>query len=336
MLQVWVKWVNAHGGLSGHPVQVISADDQSNPSTNLSLTQQMVQQNHVVAFLDNTEPLTATANVNYLTQQGIPEVGGDLVSQTWNQYPIMFPQGTAINDLILNGINAAKLSGDSKLGLLYCVETPDCTNEYTQLFTNGGAQKAALNPVYSAQISLTQPDFTVECQQAQSAGVQILALGADANSLERLASNCNALGYHPQYFASSLEVVDSLKSDPLLNGLIAPIGDFPWFAGSTASSAAYLQAIQQYDPSLATSAGTSQMWAAGALLAQAIASLNGGAVTSANIIKALDTIQNNNLGGLAPPLSFTAGQPAPSASCYFVVQIKSGAWTAPKGDGPIC
>ena len=336
MLQVWAKWVNGHGGLSGHPVKVISADDGSNPSTTLSLTEQMVQQDHVVAFVDNVQPLTLNASLNYLQQQGIPVVGGDLLSETWNQSPILFPQGTAVDDLINNGIKATKLSGQTKLGFLYCVETPDCTNGYTQLFTKGGAAAAGLHPTYSAQFSLAQPDFTVECQQAQSAGVTILGLAGDANSLERMASNCNGLGFHPQYFAFALSVVDSLKSDPNLNGLIAPVGDFPWFAGSTPASAAYLQAVQQYDPSLATSAGTSQMWTAGALLGQAITNLNGATPTSANIIKGLDAIQNNTLGGLAPPLSFTAGQPAPRASCYFVVQIKNGAWTAPEGNAPVC
>lgn len=336
MLQVWAKWINTHGGLSGHPVKVISADDGANPSTNLSLTEQMVQQDHVVAFLDDIEPLTATANLNYLRQQGIPEVGGDMVSTTWNQSPIMFPQGTAINDLAHNGVRAARLSGLTKFGLLYCVETPDCTNAYQQIGPGGGAQAAGLDLVYSAQISLAQPDFTEECQQAQAHGVQILALGADADSLERLANSCNGLGYHPQYFAFSLEVVDGLKSDRLLNGTIAPVEDFPWFQSNNASEAAYLQAVQTYDPALQTSAGTSQMWTAGALLGQAISNVGGLPLTSANLIKGLDAIKNNSLGGLAPPLTFAAGQPAPAAPCYFVVQIKNGAWTTPKGSAPVC
>jgi branched-chain amino acid transport system substrate-binding protein len=337
MLQVWAKWVNAHGGLSGHPVQVISADDGANPSTSLSLTQQMVQQNHVVAFLDNVQPLTLTASLNYLQQQGIPVVGGDVASPTWNQNSILFPQGTEIDHLYDNGMGeVGKITGKTKLGVLYCVETPDCTNAYTALFQNGGAKAAGLDPTYSAQVSLTQPDFTVECQQAQSAGVQILLGAVDADSLQRLARNCNSLGYDPQYVAFSLVVVNGLKSDPNLNGLLAPTPNFPWFDGSTPATAQYLQAVQQYDPTLETSAGTAAMWAAGALLAQAVANLNGAAPTSANIIKGLDAIQHNDLGGVAPPLSFAAGQPAPPASCYFINEVKSGAWIAPEGDAPLC
>jgi branched-chain amino acid transport system substrate-binding protein len=337
MLQVWAKWVNAHGGLSGHPVQVISADDASNPSTSLSLTEKMVQQDHVVAFLDNVQPLTLTASLNYLQQQGIPVAGGDVASPTWNQSSDLFPQGTAINNLYDNGIKeAAKLSGQNKLGVLYCVETPDCTDAYTALFTNGGGKAAGLDPVYSAQVSLTQPDFTEECQQAQSAGVTLLVGAVDADSLERMAQDCNSLGYKPQYVTYSLVVVNGLKSDPYLDGLIAPTPNFPWFAGSNPASSAYLQAVQQYDPTLETSAGTASMWAAGALLQQAVANLNGAAPTSTNLTKGLDAIENNNLGGLAPPLSFTAGQPAPPAACYFITQVKGGAWTAPDGNGPIC
>ena len=35
-------------------------------------------------------------------------------------------------------------------------------------------------------------------------------------------------------------------------------------------------------------------------------------------------IKNNNLGGLAPPLTFTQGQPATPSNCYFMMTLNNG------------
>ena len=93
---VWQAYVNAHGGLNGHPVHVYIEDDGADPSTSVSDVEQEVTQDHVIAFVGQLVPLTASASLSYLQQQNIPVIGGDASSQTWWQSPVMFPQGGAI------------------------------------------------------------------------------------------------------------------------------------------------------------------------------------------------------------------------------------------------
>ncbi len=90
---VWQAYVNAHGGLNGHPVHVYIEDDGADPSTSVSDVEQEVTQDHVVAFVGNLVPLTASASVSYLQQKNIPVIGGDASSATWWQSPVYFPQG---------------------------------------------------------------------------------------------------------------------------------------------------------------------------------------------------------------------------------------------------
>src|SRR5207253_2469834 len=50
----WAAYVNAHGGISGHPVKVYVEDDKSNPALTVSDYQDLVSNKHAVAIGDAT------------------------------------------------------------------------------------------------------------------------------------------------------------------------------------------------------------------------------------------------------------------------------------------
>jgi len=86
----------------------------------------------------------------------------------------------------------------------------------------------------------------------------------------------------------------------------------------------------------ATGGGTAIAWAAGQLLAKAVASHLGAQPTSQDILDGLWTVHSETLGGLTPPVTFVKGQPAPPISCYFLIELKNGRWSAPSGDTYAC
>jgi branched-chain amino acid transport system substrate-binding protein len=46
-------------------------------------------------------------------------------------------------------------------------------------------------------------------------------------------------------------------------------------------------------------------------------------------------VHDDTFGGLTPPITYLTGQPSP-VPCFFVVQIKNGAFTEPNGTQPLC
>jgi branched-chain amino acid transport system substrate-binding protein len=46
--------------------------------------------------------------------------------------------------------------------------------------------------------------------------------------------------------------------------------------------------------------------------------------TSAELLQGLWSIKNNNLGGLAPPLTFNQNAPATPSPCFFLMTIQNG------------
>jgi branched-chain amino acid transport system substrate-binding protein len=105
--------------------------------------------------------------------------------------------------------------------------------------------------------------------------------------------------------------------------LLAGQTDFPWVDNYTPAQATYQQAVKEYDPGLASSATTAAEWTAGMLAVAASGDLTA-TPTSAQFLKGLWSIKNNDLGGLAPPLTFNTNAAATPSDCYFLMNLVNG------------
>ena len=334
MVQVWAQWTNAHGGIAGHPVQVFTADDGGDPQRSLSLVRDMVENKHVIAFMANMVPFTLQAQLPYLHQHNIPLIGGDNVTPPWTADSLAFPLGTTFGEAIFGDYKIAHQRNLTKLGILYCIETSACTivHDYT---VNGGASRAGEDLVYQSQVTITQPDYTAQCLGAQSAGVQVLFLALEANSIMRVAASCTRQNYHPIYIATSVQTTHDLEGNPDVEGFFATAQDFPYMVGNTPATAQFQQAVQQFAPSLRLSGGTAMAWASGQMVAKVAAHI-GAQPTSQDLLNGLWAIHNETLDGLTPPLTYLKNQPAPPVNCYFFIEMKGGKWSAPSGDTYTC
>jgi branched-chain amino acid transport system substrate-binding protein len=332
-LQAWVASVNAGGGINGHPVKLVVADDHADPSQHRALVQQLVEQDHVVAFVYNDAPLTGQASVDYLTQKGVPVVGSELAGQWFYQSPVFFPQaatGLVLTDVSVRGVAQVVVpQGKTKVAFLTCVEAQYCVDAsrvYPQIAPQVGFQVVA-----NSSASLAQPDFTSQCLDAQSHGAQVFIMAMDTNSVGRVAANCASIGYHPIFSWASTVTVDRHRSDPNLEGAVLPLPSAPWFLSSNPAIAEFQAATAKYAPGLVVSGQAENGWVAGKLF-EAAAKVGIGAgttPTSQQILNGIVTIKNNNLAGLAIPLTFNKGQNAPPITCWFTATIHSGGWASP-------
>jgi branched-chain amino acid transport system substrate-binding protein len=336
-VQVWQAYTNAHGGLNGHPIHVYIEDDGGDPSTSATDIQQEVSQDHVIAFVGNLVPLTASAGVSYLQQQNIPVIGGDASSTVWWQSPMLFPaSGSDVGAYQANfTVKQAAAKGDTKMGVLYCVEDPTCTQGYTALVQQQSAAQYGIQAVYSSSFSITQPDFTAQCLDAKQAGANFIYFAGDGDSLMRMANDCTAQGYNPLYLGDSIAITANLATNSHLNGLIAGQTNFPWVDNFTPAQQVYQQAMKQYAPNLQGSASTAAEWAAGELAVAASKDLTANP-TSAQFLQGLWSIKGDNLGGLSPPLTFNTNAPATPSNCYFLMVLQNGQFTDPQSGASAC
>jgi branched-chain amino acid transport system substrate-binding protein len=333
MAQVVARYMNDHGGLDGHPVQLVTADAGGDPARALSLVRDMVETKGAVAFVGNAWVFSGYGPREYLETHKIPVIGGDSTTRVWFQSPVYFPSSASFPAISFGALKQLVDIGKKKVGILYCVEAEQC-----KVWRDTAVAKAAsvgAQIVYDAQVSLAQPDFTAECVTAQRNGAEGIMVGMDSPSVLRFARACAQQGYKPQLVNATLAVIEAAAKEEVTQGMLAVVGTFPHMVEDTAEARAYHAAIKQYSPSLDSSPTTTTVWTAGALL-RAVGQKMPDKVTSADFFAGLYGIKNNTLGGLVGPLTFNEGRAASPINCVFGLKVVDHKYTAPAGSQQQC
>ena len=169
---VWVKYRNAHGGVNGHPVRHLIADDAGDPARYNAAVRQMVEEQGVIAFIHNTIGF-AGGDLSYVTQKRVPIIGHEGGTETGYESPFVFTPAASGGTYAYAGAAAiasiAVPAGHKKLGVLACSDVKLCDN-FDKVLTGPQAKELGFELVYHARPSLTQPDYTGECISARQAG----------------------------------------------------------------------------------------------------------------------------------------------------------------------
>jgi branched-chain amino acid transport system substrate-binding protein len=335
-LQIWAAWVNDHGGVAGHPVKVYVVDDGMDPQRYQAAVKDLVENKHVIAFVDNFAPFTIQAGVKYLEQKHVPVIGGDCAEYIWNQSSMLFPQCPSYVSGMWDIAHTAAVYGVGKrFGAIICSEAAACTSTKHEWFDHGIAKAAGLDPVFEADVSIGQPDFTAECLQAQRKNVQIMSIVADVGTVGRVVNSCDRQGFHPQYIQASGTMDANLAKLPGMANALVSLNDFPWTVSGNKGVNEFLSAYKTYAPDQPLTPNASQGWASAILFQQAAAHVSA-SPTSAQILAGLWSLHNDSLGGLAPPLTFARSKPAPDSRCAFVMKVQNGVMQSPYGLKNIC
>ncbi|MDT7662216.1 MAG: branched-chain amino acid transport system substrate-binding protein [Pseudonocardiales bacterium] len=334
-LKAWEQWVNAQGGVAGHPVQVVVADDGGDPARSQAARKRLVDEEHVVAFVGNMDLLTGGSFLAYHAQTRVPVVGGTGGAYYYDS-PFFFPQNTyapARFTTLLAAI-ADQVPGGAKLATIVCVENRATCADAAKAWSaeSGGFGQQV---VYQAQVSISQPDFTGECIGARDAGAAVLLLGLDAGATQRVARSCARQGYHPRF--AGLLGSQGLAAVSDLDGLILPSPSFPWTSTSNPARQAFATAMATYTPDAELDLFATSIWTSAVLFARAVELVGPKEViTNEDVLRGLWSMHGDTLGGLTYPLTFTEGQPAPKKVCYFLMVTRGGGWTTPNGEAIKC
>lgn len=338
-VQVWATMINAQGGLFGRQVNVINEDDAGDGGRALSEAKDLVQNHHVIALVGVPAALTEASWASYINGTGVPVIGGDCATPQWNTVPDFFTQcgspATQAFGVVKWGEQV--VGHGSKWGDWYCIESASvCGSLDTDWNAKGYAKAAGLNPVIRQQISLAQPDFTADCLAAHGRQVRALTVLGDADTVIRAARSCSQQGFQPIYVQGSATVTYNTPQQPGLSNMAAEMPTFPFVGVDTPAAREFTAAFKKYGQGVQPSPGASMGWASSMMFLKAATIAGANNVTSAGLIKALDTFHNETLGGLTVPLTFHTGKPSPDFRCWFVMQAVKGAWTAPRGDKLAC
>src|ERR1700722_666696 len=320
-IEAWASWVNAHGGINGHPVKLIVEDNQGDQAQAVSMVKQLVQKDHVVAYVSNQDDSLNAGYASYLDQQKIPVVGGSVFTlQPWVSDPMFYPEGlTAIQDMTSLAISA-KEQGITKVGSLACSEAAQCAaaNGLAKAVFDG----AGLSDVYGGLVSSTATDYTASCIAAEQTGAKgLILLVPTASEGQVIAGDCQRQNYTPSYIIPGEAIGAGYLASAAFDNAFTSAPTLPWFSTAPAMSD-FNAAMKQYAPSLNLSSANPQepltatdAWVSGLMFQEAV-KLSGvtGIPTSADILAGLAKFKNDTLGGMAAGLTYTNPKNKPEGS----------------------
>jgi branched-chain amino acid transport system substrate-binding protein len=340
-MALWLRDVNARGGVQCHPVQLYQMDDAADPArvtTNLST---LVNDKKAIAIVGAGVATTFAAAKRFAEQNKVPFVGGDLIEPSWFSSPWLFPQGGSPLAAYAGAMKeAAAAAHTTKIGLVYCVEAAICgqINENFDVMAKASGLQVVLRKVSS----ITSPDYTAECQALKSAGAGAVFVAMEGSGNARFARSCIGLGYRPTIATSALAVTAEAVLDPNIRKLGAFLGaaTAPFLATDSAGVRGFRAAYDRFAPGSSVDQNSITQFTAGRLFEAAIAMVSAsartGPITRDLLLDGLWRIKNETLGGLAPPVTFHRNAPPAANDCYTSLTIAAAGYAAPKGGRFAC
>jgi branched-chain amino acid transport system substrate-binding protein len=333
----WADWINANGGINGHPVQVIVMDDKGDPATAQAAGQQFIADG-VSAIIVSSDNLVSAFDSAAIAK-GIPLIGGPSDESDWYTKQGMFVTMTGIVPGLGAQVAVAVQYGHAKkFANLYCAEVAACAQANPIL---QGAAKAAGVSYTQLAVSSTAPSYTAQCLQLKQEGVDYAQLNFATAAAVRFVQNCQAQGYNPTWGSSEQSIGAAYASLPNFTAY-GPAYAFPSVA-TGAPVEQFTSVMQKYATGSNWKEGTASFtWQGLQAFAQAVKNANvaaSTAVTSADVMTGLYDFKGENLDGLlANNVTYTKGKAFgfTANACYFVVGMKGGQTTAPAELTPQC
>jgi branched-chain amino acid transport system substrate-binding protein len=327
-IRAWAAYINTQGGVNGHPVRVILGDDNANPSRSQAIVRQMVEQDKVVAFL-NEYSFTLDSVMPYLEQKKVPIVGsigghpiGDHSAMMFN--PLLGADIGQSWGFILNTLTQAP--GKKKIGILYCREASVCgilKDGFKKLLPYEG-----LEVVYEAFVSLAQPDYTGEVLQAQRAGAEVILPLIDTAALNRVVTAARRQNYEPAFVGTynlNQDLIYNFSEN--LEGIFLTSRMGAWDTSPLLQT--YRDAMARYQPRGARGDLGAGVFVAGKLLSDKIGAFLGEPPTTEQVLEGLYSLNNETLGGLLPGVGFKRdSEHVDTNQCMIPVKFTGGKFVA--------
>ena len=336
VMQAWVSWTNAHGGLAGHPVNLVVKDDGGDATAAITDVKTVIQQDKVVALVADLG-YADSAWAAYAQQAGVPVIGGQSEDAPFVTNPDFFPSSTGAAGESYGLMAIAKTYGPN-VATVYCAEAPVCKGAAAADAELGVG--LGVHVAYAGLIAASAADYTATCQAIKASGAQSMVMGLASATVVKFVQDCLDQGVTAEPIIGGITGTSTTAASPAMKNFLDVDDVFPYFDTSTPATRAFQAAMKQYAPDLGSQLGSfaAHVWAAGELFAAAVKQSGASPVTAASVKAGLYALPaGTTLGGLTPPLSFTRSATQPDqVNCYYVWGNKGGQAYEPTGLKTAC
>jgi branched-chain amino acid transport system substrate-binding protein len=335
-LAAWAKWTNAHGGINGATVKVVTLDDKSDPAQTKSDLKELVEQDNVLSIVGENASSTEPTWSEYITQQQVPVIGGAAYSANWFSNPMFYPGTTTVVSNVWAQMYAVQNAKKNKVASLLCSNATVC--QAAQPLVVAAAKDLSIDIVYNQLADANAVSYTPQCLAMKDAGAEVISPQGVNNVT--LLRDCKRQSFSPLVITTNYQyTINQLKATPDFNGLIgpspafSPYNQYPankdYFAALKKYASAYAPGGKKFnDVSMLPAINA---WVGGEIFKKAVenaAVAKGTAVTRQDVIKGLSMFSGESLGGIVPPLTYSDGtKPNPQVKCFYLYKVAKSAYS---------
>jgi branched-chain amino acid transport system substrate-binding protein len=325
-VEAWAKWVNAHGGITGRQVKLMLENDQSDSTTTLTDTRDIISAGAAGIVIATGLQSVITSTIN---SAKIPAIGGIMDGLTWGTDPNYFASGTTPIDYAASATDLG-LPKYKHLAVFYCAASASCS--LTLPLFKLGITQAGGTYTGAFSISATAATFTAQCLAAKAAGTDAILFNVTAATPVRIAPSCASQGFKPQYVTTATIVANDWLKVPALNGTLITYQNAPYYGSpkSFPGLATFNAAMKKYEKSYLKNPNFGQVtltgWGSGLLFQAALKASKVPAnktVTKTDVFAGLYKLKGVTLNGLSGPITFTKSGKY-HFTCYFSGKISKG------------
>ena len=194
--KAYFSYINAHGGVNGHPLQIVSLDSMGDPSADATNTTQLITQSHIILMtgltIDNNcaaaAPITTAHQVPLMCEVTTSQLVKTVQPYVFSMLPVGSTSGAPVTQFL------SKLFPGQKPRLAITVQDTIGTKEYMDSVAS--AAKAKGWSVVNEQVApLTAVDMTSEAAAMTAAKPTVVTFYVSSELQVSLIHAMRADGY---------------------------------------------------------------------------------------------------------------------------------------------
>lgn len=316
--------LNASGGVNGRKLVVDQCDDSGSGLGNEQCAHKLIDKDQVFAFTGNS--VFDYASAAYLSAHDVPDIGGEPISQAYDQYPHLYSiygsneprEGTVGWNGRLYGGTEVYAYFKQRLGAhvaaVVSYNQPDSVR-FAQYTASG--LRAAGYTVVNEQVDFALPNFAATASDMKARGVQVVFDAIDTSGNGRLCAAIDQVGLGLIAKVTTVQSWDQTVGSTYAaaprcrNVLYATSSDRNYADTQFPAVAAFGAAMDKYFPNRSGQLSMWELegWISAQWLTDAIAGC-GSSVTRACVEQFMNRPQPYNAHGLLIPTDFVVAKPA--------------------------
>jgi ABC-type branched-subunit amino acid transport system substrate-binding protein len=306
-IDTYFKYVNDNGGIGGYKINLVQRDTQYNPQ--IQVQQYNDIHGYVLMIAESLGTPTTFAIKDQATQDHMLVSAATLASSLAREKYLVLV-GTPYRLQVENAFDyVVKKLGKTapKTGIIYQ------NDEYGQDGLTGYKESITaynLSDLGQKSYNTTDTDFSAQVSAMKTAGAEYVFLTATPSIAAKIIGTGAALGYTPQWimqspaFSQLLLAVPTLA--PILEAHVWVVGQgAAWGDTTKPGMAEMLTNVAKYHPEQKPDGyfefGYTEAKITGAILKKAY---DNGDLTRDGVLKAFESLQQVDLGGLYPPVTY--------------------------------